>query len=189
MNTLKKAVANGKWRSLLVALAAGAISLSGVSPAFAKKYSPLEFREALKITIGSSKGASAYNKAARFFQKAIGDRKNKKYARQYAQAVVKAMRGGTVSTSLLGRATNTLTKGLIAGYFKGVPYDLNDAGFNKAFKILLRGIPLSQKTAATSQMIYNTLKTYSARKGVSQDDVFAYYQTVDVANRLPQPVS
>jgi hypothetical protein len=157
--------------------------------AFAKKYTPASFRAELTLTMANKKGPAAYNKAATFLQRALADRRNKKYARTFALFTQNSLKGSVVRIPLRGVAANTLTKGLIAGYFAGRPFDLYDPSFNQALKIFLRSLPLSQKTQPVSQRIYNTLKTYSARRGVSQLDVFVYYQTIDVSNRLPQPVS
>lgn len=157
--------------------------------AFAKKYTPATFRSDLALAMAHKQGPSAYNKASTFLQRALADRRNKKYARTFAQFTQNALRGNVVKIPLRGVAANTLVKGLIAGYFAGRPFDLYDPSFNQALRIFLRTLPLSQKTQPVSQRIYNTLKTYSARRGVSQLDVFVYYQTIDVSNRLPQPVS
>jgi len=159
------------------------------TPAFAKKYTPATFRAELTLAMANKKGPAAYNKAATFLQRALVDRRNKRYARTFAQFAQNALKGSVVRIPLRGVAANTLAKGLVAGYFAGKPFDLYDPAFNQALKVFLRSIPLSQKTQPISQMIYNSLKTYSARRGVSQNDVFAYYQTIDVVNRLPQPVS
>jgi hypothetical protein len=157
--------------------------------AFAKKYTPASFRSELALAMANKKGPSAYNKAATFLQRALADRRNKKYARTFAQFTQNSLRGSIIRIPLRGVAANTLTKGLIAGYFAGRPFDLYDPFFNQALRVFLRSLPLSQKTQPVSQRIYNTLKTYSARRGVGQLDVFVYYQTIDVSNRLPQPVS
>lgn len=157
--------------------------------ALAKKYTPSQFRQTLKAAIQNRKGPSAYNKAAGFLQQALGDKSNKRFARNYAVISAQLLRGGAVPLRRFSVAINTLVKGLVAGYFRGLRYNLYDARFNQALTVLLRKIPLSQKTQVVSQAIYNTLKTYSKRRGVAQDAVFAYYQTIDFKNRLPEPVS
>jgi hypothetical protein len=176
-------------RFSLAILVTMASLLAPVRPALAVKYTPVEYAHALDAALGNRKGAAAYNKAARFLQKALGDKKNKKNAKKFTAATVKALKGGTVKISLMGRATNTLTKALAAGYFRGIPMNLDDVKFTQAFSTLLHGVPLSQRTIATSQSIYNSLKTYGLRRGVPQDVVFAYYEPIGLANRLPPPVS
>jgi hypothetical protein len=170
-------------------LVGAALCLVAAPAGMAAKVTPSEFKAQLNAALGNKKGSAAYNKGAKFFQKTLRDKRNKKYASKYANFLTKAMRGGRVKIALLGRATNTFTKGLLAGYFSGKSFDLYDKEYNKAFTKLVKPLPLSQKTVATSQALYNTIKTYSARKGVGQDEVFAYYMTVDTKNRLPEPVS
>jgi hypothetical protein len=171
-------------------LASVAVSLLAWAPlARAAKVTPTQFRMELNDTLGSRKNAAAYNKGARYFQKVLGDKRNKKFANKYAKLLTQAMRGGRVKIALLGRATNTFTKALLAGYFKAKAFDLYDSKYNSAFRVLVKALPLSQKTVVTSQALYNSIKIYAARKGVGQDQVFAYYQSVDVQNSLPEPVS
>jgi len=178
-----------KIRSAAILASVAASLLAWAPLGHAAKVTPTQFRMELNETLGSAKNATAYNKAGRYFQKALGDKRNKKFANKYAQILAQAMRGGRVKITLLGRATDTFTKALLAGYFKAKAFDLYDAKYNSAFRVLAKALPLSQKTLATSQALYESIKTYAARKGIGRDQVFTYYQTVDVTNRLPEPVS
>jgi hypothetical protein len=174
----------------IASLAAVAFAVFALVPlGHAAKVTPTQFRMELGDVLGNRKNAAAYNKAGRYFQKVLGDKRNKKFAQKYAKLLTKAMRGGRVKIALLGKATNTFTKALLAGYFKKKAFNLYDRTYNKAFTVLVKALPLSKKTVATSQALYNSIKTFAARKGVSQDQVFAYYTSIDSQNRLPEPVS
>jgi hypothetical protein len=168
--------------------ACGLLVLALTAPsAEARKYTPAEFQRAIIAAVGPRKGAPAYNKAATFLQAALRDPRNKPFATQFARSATIAIKGSIVPIPQRGRAVNTLVKGLIAGYFQGRAFNLRDPLFNRALGMILRTLPLSQKTATVSQLIYNTLKTYSARRGISRDDVYAYYQSIHLRYRLPDP--
>jgi hypothetical protein len=106
---------------------------------------------------------------------------------QFARSATIAIKGNIVPTAQRGRAVNALVKGLTVGYFQGRALNLRDSLFNRALRMILRTLPASQKTATVSQLIYNTLKSYAGRRGISRDEVYSYYQTITQTYHLPDP--
>ena len=165
-----------------------AIALTPITTSYAAKLTPSQFKTGLKQKVGTKKGPKAYNACAKYFQKALKDKKNKKYADKYAKLCVKALKSTkVVKIALQGRAVNTLVKALLGGYFRGKKFNLADSRYNKALRVILRYPKLSQKTAINSQAIYNTIKTYATRKGVPQNTIWTYYMGVALNNRYPDP--
>ena len=175
--------------NLLKVLPLAVVALIATSPlSHAAKMSPSQFNAGLKAKVGTKKNAAAYNACAKFFQKALGDKKNKKFADKYAKSCVKILKKtSTVKIQLQGKAANTMVKALLGGYFKGFKFNINDSRYNKALNIIMKFPKLSQKTAVNSQAIYNTIKTYFSRKGVSQSETYSYYLGIAAANRYPDP--
>ncbi len=174
---------------ILSVFSAVALALVATAPlSHAVVYTPSQFNIALKAAVGTKKGAKAFNAAANFYKKALGDKKNKKNADKYAKSIVKIIKSTkVVPIALQGTSVNTQVKALLAGYFKGTKFNINDSVYNKALKTFLGSLQGSQRTAATSQLIYTSIKTYATGKGVSQNAVYAYYTGVSQSFQLPPP--
>jgi len=177
---------NSKILSLLSTVAIALVASAPLSQAVV--YSPSQFNTALKAAVGTKKGAAAYNAAAKFYQKALGDKKNAKNAAKYATSITKVLTTKVVPIPLQGKSTNTLVRALLNGYFKSVkPFDLTNATYNKALNVFLKKLNPSQKTAAVSQSIYDTIKTYAIKKGATAAQVYSYYTGVSGAANIPPP--
>ncbi|MGH8047850.1 MAG: hypothetical protein ACREKL_11440 [Chthoniobacterales bacterium] len=176
--------------NFLKALPVVAIALIATAPlSQATVYSPSQFTTVLKQKVGTKTKTAAANAAANFYAKALGDKKNKKNASKYAGSIVKVVLKNKKVTppSIAGVSVNTQVKGLLKGYFKGLKFSLTDKTYNNALNTLLKALPFSAKTAATSQAIYNSIKTVATKNGVSQEQVFQYYTGVAEKFTIPEP--
>jgi len=181
---------NSKFLKAFAAIAFLAVASSPL--ALAAAVSPSQFNTELKSKVGTKKGLSAANAAAKYFGATLKDKLNKKNADKYAKSVITVLKKSVpLSSAFAGSSVNACVKQLLTGYFKGLKFSLTDKTYNKALTALLKGLPPTAKTDVTSQALYNTIKSFAEKKGSTQDQVYTYYiSTVsDKTNIPPPPVS
>jgi hypothetical protein len=148
---------------LVTALAFGAF-FATASTSTAVVYTPAQFATALEQKIGTKRNAVAYNAAASLLKSALGDKNNKGLARTYMTLVVRSLEDH-VQDRLQPFARNTLIRGLLSGYFKGMRSSVEDENFLGALYKALATLPESAKTATTAQLIIDTVKSFMVGKG------------------------
>ncbi len=164
---------NIKFFSVVSAVALALIAAAPLSQA--KVYSPSQFNAELKKKVGTKKETAAVKAAASLLTSALTDKKNSKNAAKYAASVVSLLKKSVKKDQ--GKQANTLVSALLKGYFKPVKFNLNDKVYNQALLKLLTFPPTSQKTTATSQTIYNTIKKFALTKKSTQAEVYTYWNT------------
>jgi len=182
---------NSKFLKAFAAIAFMAVASSPLGHAAA--VSPSDFKSTLIAKVGTKKGTSASNAAAKYFGSVLKDKLNKKNADKYAKSVITVLKKAVPlsSSKLAGNSVNACLKQLLTGYFKGLKFSLTDKTYNKAQTALLKGLPPGARTPLVSQALYNTIKTFAEKKNVSQDQVYSYYiaNVSDKTNIPPPPVS
>jgi hypothetical protein len=176
---------NSKFLKAFAAIAFMAVASSPL--ALAAKVSPSQFNAELKSKVGTKKGLSAANAAAKYFGATLKDKLNKKSADKYAKSVIKVLKKSVpLSSKFASSSVNACLKQLLTGYFKGLKFNLADKTYGKAQDALLKGLPPTARTEITSQTLYNTIKTFAVKKGSTQDQVYTYY-TSSVSDKFNIP--
>lgn len=181
---------NSKFLKAFAAVAFMAVASSPL--ALAAAVTPSQFTTELKAKVGTKKGSSAANAAAKYYGSVLKDKLNKKNAATYAKSVISVLKKAVpLSSKLAGSSVNACLKQLLTGYFKGLKFSLTDKTYNKALTALLKGLPPTARTDITSQALYNTIKSFAEKKGSTQDQIYAYYVSTvsDKTNIPPPPVS
>lgn len=154
----------------------------------AKTYSVNQFKAELKTKIGTKKGLAAANAAANFYGIVLKDAKNKKNVNSYAKVIVSFIKKPTVvPTPLQGQSVNAQIKKLTTGYFTKLKFDLNDKRFKQALDTFLKSVQPTQKTAANSQLFYNSIKVYALKKKETQANVYQYFTAITDQLNYPDP--
>jgi hypothetical protein len=179
---------NSKFLKAFAAIAFLAVASSPL--ALAAAVSPSQFTTELKAKVGTKKGTSAANAAAKYFGSVLKDKLNKKNAATYAKSVITVLKKAVPlsNSALAGNGVNACLKQLLTGYFKGLKFSLTDKTYNKAQTALLKGLPPGARTPLVSQALYNTIKTFALKKGSTQEQVYSYYiSTVSDKTNIPPP--
>lgn len=182
---------NSKFLKAFAAIALLAVASSPL--ALAAAVSPSQFNTTLKAKVGTKKGTSAANIAAKYFGSVLKDKLNKKNADKYAKSVITVLKKAVPlsNSALAGNGVNSCLKQLLTGYFKGLKFSLTDKTYNKAQAALLKGLPPGARTDLVSQALYNTIKSFAEKKGSTQGQIYSYYvsNVSDKTNIPPPPVS
>jgi len=162
----------------LLALAVALFAAASPPSVRAASLAPRVFHARLVAQIGPHKSLAAATIAARSLGNALRAPENKGKADKYVLSVVRELIR-TVPPPRMPKATALVIQHLLSHFFtNGRAFNLEDRTFDKALANALKALPPSGRTYATTNLLFQVIKSYALKRGSTPEQADAYLSTL-----------